>query len=158
MTAASSEDLANLQRRYRKLLNNPERDQQGIFAHHDWAVARLLKLDDVARQKGEYFHKLAITLHHDYSDEYVPLARYMRGEDVPPEVGLKQPADSNRFVAETSFLLGVDRLAKGERDQAKRFFKDCLETGYYEFFVYWWSQAFLERVDDDQWLPWLNPE
>jgi serine/threonine protein kinase len=158
MTAAPDSGLQALQQKYAPLLSQPGRDELGIFAHHDWAVARLLKLDVVAQQRGLDFRNLCRSLPLDIAAMHEPLAAYMSGEidSAIAEARIRTTAQSNRVLAEAYFALAVGQLADGNRAEAKRLFEACISTDYYEFFVYWWSQAFLERVDDDQWLPWLT--
>jgi hypothetical protein len=158
MTTASESDLQALQQKYAPLLSQPGRDEQGTFAHHDWAVARLLTLDSVAKQRGMDFRKLCKTLPLDIAAMHEPVADYMSGEidSATAEARIRGTAQSNRVLAEAYFSLAVGQLADSNRAEAKRLFEACLSTDYYEFFVYWWSQAFLQRVDDDQWLPWLT--
>ena len=153
---ASPEQFLDLQNKYRKLLNDPQRDSRGLFGHHDWAIARILLLDEIATQRGESFREVIMTLNYDYANDFLPLAKYLSGDrTVEPDDIIRGLENSNRLFAENLFLLGVDSLANGNRLQARRHFEDCLATNYYEFFVYWWSQAMLERLDDENWLPWL---
>ena len=114
----------------------------------------MLDLEEIARKRGKDFEILARELELDFAADHIPLAEFMQRKPVSLETAIKA-TQSNRVRAEYFFALGVDRLAVGEREEARAFFQDCLDTGYYEFFVYWWSSLFLNRIDDPNWLPWL---
>ena len=153
---ASEVDLPDLQEKYSDQMSNPDRDQRGVFAHHDLAIARLLKLDkQLIYERAKVLEQFAIELGHDYTHKYISLAQYMQGHPIDPMRDLSSGPGFNRVFVEFYFLLAVDQLASGDRDQAKQFFHKAIDTGYYEFAVYWWSVAMLEKLDDPHWLPWL---
>ncbi|MCA9151551.1 MAG: serine/threonine protein kinase [Planctomycetales bacterium] len=160
MTTATESDLETLQQKYASQLSKPGRDDQGIFAHHDWALARLLKLDAVAKQRSERFRELCDTIPLDIAASHKPIADYMCGrlDLTAAESQIKSATHSNRVLAEAYFAFAIGRLADGDRKEARRLFEACLSTDYYEYFVYWWSIAFLERLEDKTWLPWLTSE
>ena len=154
---ANTDDATALQAKYVPLIMQPDRDNQGIFAHHDWSVARLLDEKAVAQKLGKVFRDICNTLPIEIAAQHGPLADYMIGDidNATAEARIRQLASSNRVLVEAFFALGVGRLAAGERSEAKRLFEASISTGYYEFFVYWWAKAFLEKLDDPNWLPWL---
>jgi serine/threonine protein kinase len=47
------------------------------------------------------------------------------------------------------------RLAEGRRAEAGAFFRRSMDTGVFYFYEYLWSRAFLARIDDPDWLPWV---
>ena len=69
------------------------------------------------------------------------------------------PFDGRRFeVAHGHFLIAIDRLSRGDRTGARQSFQKVIDTNVPRYYVSWWSEAFLERLEDPNWIPWLpNP-
>ncbi len=44
--------IEQMREKYQRLLSEPNRNELGIVAHFDWAIARLLGLRELAKQKG----------------------------------------------------------------------------------------------------------
>ena len=62
-------------------------------------------------------------------------------------------------VAHAHFLVAIANLSIGERGLARKSFQSVLDTKYYRLYVYWWSEVFLERLENRKWLSWLpEPE
>ena len=73
------------------------------------------------------------------------------------EEALLKKADENRFnQCEAHFYIGLRRLGEGKRSEAKACFRRVLETGVFLYEEYIWSRAFLARIDDPAWMPWLE--
>ena len=69
---------------------------------------------------------------------------------------LHEKTGESRFnQCEASFYIGLRRLAEGKRTEAKSSFSRCFQTGVFYFREYTWSRAFLARIDDPDWLPWI---
>jgi tetratricopeptide (TPR) repeat protein len=51
--------------------------------------------------------------------------------------------------------IGLRKLAEGKRADAKVWFMRSIETGLYFYNEYIWCRAFLARIDDPEWLPWV---
>ncbi len=70
---------------------------------------------------------------------------------------LEACSQDREALAHAYFALGVNCLAAGDWDVAKLQFKNVLETDQFPNYVYSWSAAFLQRLEDDpNWLPWLR--
>jgi lipoprotein NlpI len=69
--------------------------------------------------------------------------------------GLQQAGDNHFNQCEAQFYIGLRRLGEGKRQAAKACFKRSLDTGVTVFGEYSWSRAFLARIDDPDWLPWI---
>lgn len=59
-------------------------------------------------------------------------------------------------LAHAYFSLGVNSLAAGDRECARRHFENGVRTDQFPWYGHAWSAAFLQRMQDDpNWLPWL---
>lgn len=155
---AEQADLQGLQTEFKERLEIEHRDRNGLFAHWDWAVARILQLDEIAIQRGQYGERLIQKVDYEFIHEWAPLIHYMARNNDDPTAHLDE-LTSNRVLVEHYFLLGIDQLANGNRIKAAEFFQNAIDTDYYQFFAYWWSVAFLEKLEndpDEEWLPWLK--
>lgn len=76
------------------------------------------------------------------------------------ETELIKIADKNKFnLCEAHFYIGLRRLAKGDRDEAKKCFRLAAETAVFTFWEYMWGRAFLDRMEKNpSWPPWISPE
>jgi tetratricopeptide (TPR) repeat protein len=70
---------------------------------------------------------------------------------------LKRAGNSQFNLCEAYFYIGLARLAEGRRAEAKECFRSSLDTGVFTFYEYSWSRAFLARIDDPDWPPWVPP-
>jgi tetratricopeptide (TPR) repeat protein len=69
---------------------------------------------------------------------------------------LDAAAGSHFLGCEAHFQVGLRRLAEGDRDAAREHFRTSVNTGFFPFFEYHWSRAFLARMDADRtWPPWI---
>ncbi len=67
---------------------------------------------------------------------------------------LKKAGESRYNQCEAYFYSGMRKLAQGKRAEAKACFHHSMATGVF-FIEYIWSRAFLARIDDPDWLPWV---
>ncbi|HLJ95913.1 MAG TPA: protein kinase [Gemmataceae bacterium] len=68
---------------------------------------------------------------------------------------LEKAGDSRYNQCEAHFYIGLRRLAEGKRAEAKTCFRHAMATGIFFYYEYIWSRAFLARMDDPDWLPWV---
>jgi serine/threonine protein kinase len=68
---------------------------------------------------------------------------------------LKKAGENRCNQCETHFYIGLRRLAEGKRLEAKACFRRVLDTGVFLYEEYFWSRAFLARIDDSAWMPWV---
>jgi hypothetical protein len=53
------------------------------------------------------------------------------------------------------FYIGLDKSGEGKREEAKACFRRSMNTGLFINYEYFWSWAFLARIDDPKLLPWI---
>ena len=68
---------------------------------------------------------------------------------------LKKAGESRFNQCEAHFYIGLGKLAEGNRAEAKVYFRRSVDTGIFIYVEYMWSRAFLARIDDPDWLPWM---
>jgi hypothetical protein len=80
------------------------------------------------------------------------------------QVGIMEAKELNRHAGESrlnqceaDFYIGLRELAAGKRSDAKMHFTSAVNTGVFTYLEYWWGRAFLTRIDDPDWMPWLQP-
>jgi hypothetical protein len=57
---------------------------------------------------------------------------------------------------EAKFVIGMRRLAEGDRSGAREFFQKCVATRVLIYWEYLWAGAFLKRMNEDPtWPPWI---
>jgi tetratricopeptide (TPR) repeat protein len=68
---------------------------------------------------------------------------------------LEKAGELRSNQCEAHYYIGLRKLAEGKRTEAKACFKRASETNCYMFPECCWSRAFLARIDDPAWLPWI---
>ena len=68
---------------------------------------------------------------------------------------LKKAGESRSRECDAYFYLGLAKLGEGNRKEAKAYFRRTMNTGMFSDVEYCWSRAFLARIDDPEWLPWV---
>jgi lipoprotein NlpI len=68
---------------------------------------------------------------------------------------LKKAGESRSMQSDAYFYIGLARLGEGNREEAKACFRRCMNSGMFSDVEYCWSRAFLARIDDPEWLPWV---
>jgi lipoprotein NlpI len=64
-------------------------------------------------------------------------------------------AGTSRFnQCEGYFYIGLHKLYKRKRAEAKAWFQKSVDTGVYVYGEYVFSREFLANIDDPNWLPW----
>lgn len=71
---------------------------------------------------------------------------------------LKNAGEHRCNQCEGHFYIGLRRLAEGKRSEAKVRFRHVIDTGVFMYEEYFWSRAFLARIDDPAWMPWVPVE
>ncbi len=135
---------------YKGDLENKSTNSYMIF---DWGVLKLLLDDHAATMYGMRLRDLMRdtpdAVGHDH------LYAFVGGEIGPSE--LRSEIGRNRsFDCMAYFLLGIEALAAGGRAEARKSFEACVRTDYFNFYAYHLSRAFLVRLKDPQWLPWIS--
>ncbi len=69
------------------------------------------------------------------------------------------PEFSDVFKRTSSYYaLGLLAMAEGRKEDSKRLFEACRDTGVHTFFEYHWSHAYLARMEDNpNWPEWIEP-
>lgn len=79
--------------------------------------------------------------------------RVLRGEWNETDV---KSAESPLVRCSGYHTLGLEAMAEGRKDDARRYFQECLDTGVHTFFEYHWSSAFLNRMQrNPNWPDWI---
>jgi lipoprotein NlpI len=68
---------------------------------------------------------------------------------------LKKAGESRTSKCEAYFYMGLAGLGEGKRAEAKTCFRRSINTGMFINVEYFWSRAFLARLDDPDWLLWV---
>jgi tetratricopeptide (TPR) repeat protein len=145
---ASKEDL---QRQCQEMFKNRPRDQQTVQRYSDWIICRLLGETELAEAAAEGFIQGARAMR---KDVWLNVGEFMKGRI--SEDDLIKPFDGRRFeVAHGHFLIAMDRLSRGDRTGACQSFQKVIDTNVPRYYVSWWSEAFLERLEDPNWISWL---
>jgi hypothetical protein len=133
-------------------------EHSGVHLHLDWPVLRMLGVPRsdpsamaVANAMAAGFERCFLE-DEGFGDE---LAQFMRGECTDKDL-LKSSANHRGRMTTANFIIGVDYLAGDKRTLARKHFQAAVDTNFFLYYVYRWSLAFLERVDDPKWLPWLR--
>jgi hypothetical protein len=139
----------------RDMFKKRSRDQKTVQRYNDWTICRLLGESELAEDAVDGFIEGAEALK---KEVWLNHGRFMRGE-----IGAEQlvaACKGRRFeVAHAHFLVAMDYLSQGDRSRAKKSFQSVLDANCCRLFVSWWSEIFLERLEDPNWLPWLpEPE
>jgi serine/threonine protein kinase len=66
-------------------------------------------------------------------------------------------ASVNNSQPKMHYAMGIERIAFGDRDGARRHFEECLKTPFFTSFSRDWAQARLARMDrDPNWPDWIE--
>jgi tetratricopeptide (TPR) repeat protein len=68
---------------------------------------------------------------------------------------LEKAGELRSNQCEAHYYIGLRKLAEGKRTEAKACFTRSFGTNVYIFPECCWSRAFLARIDDPAWLPWI---
>lgn len=85
----------------------------------------------------------------------LPVSRYMCGDRTESVEDLIAYSQTNREITAIAFKIGIEKLSRGKRSEAKRLFERVVEADFYPHPADTWSQRFLTRIHDPKWLPWL---
>lgn len=94
--------------------------------------------------------------------EYWPLARELmayRAGLIGEEELVELAGNSERDKAETYWIIGLRKLAQGDRQGAQANFNKIASSPIYVWSSVMWARAFAERIDKDpNWPDWLSSE
>jgi lipoprotein NlpI len=85
---------------------------------------------------------------------YLDLLAFHAGRIEDAEL-LRKAGEFRYNQCEAHFYIGLGKLAEGKRGEAKACFRRSMDTGIFFFCEYRYSRAFLARIDDPNWLPWI---
>jgi serine/threonine protein kinase len=68
---------------------------------------------------------------------------------------LKRAGENRCNQCEAHCYIGLRRLAEGNRSGARACFRRVLNTPVFLYDEFIWSRAFLARIDDPAWMPWV---
>jgi hypothetical protein len=94
--------------------------------------------------------------------KYWPLGRELMGyraDRVGEQELVELAGDSERDKAEVYWIIGLRKLAQGNREGAKASFNKIASSPMYFWSSVLWARAFAERIDKDpNWPDWLPSE
>jgi hypothetical protein len=92
--------------------------------------------------------------------EFIGRARaYASGENSSEEDFLRAAKGSRSRGSVAHFVIGMTRLADGDRQGAKQHLRQTVDNQGYLFVSYWLSRALLVRLEyDTSWPPWILTE
>lgn len=146
-SVASKTQIAN---DYFRELQIRMRRSSGATLHFDWATLRLLgKSKESLAHLANRFRASNESL--PEMEVYIPIADFMVGA-IPADTLIDKCGARRGALAEALFVAACDSLASGRRVEAESRFQSLVDLHYYLSFATWWSQAFLERLkEDDTW-------
>ena len=122
-----------------------------VLSVFDWTLYRLLNDREGMQRSTKGLRELGRGTD---MRSWVLHADFMDGTEGSADKMLR--ASEDRFsLAYGHYYAAFDALANGDRTTAKRHFEQVLATNQYECHGNMWSKAFLKRIDDPSWLPWL---
>ena len=124
-----------------------------FYLLHDWAALKMLGEQGQAKRVAEILYDSSVD--RNLWAEEVACTDFMRGHQTDPIALLEKCHDSQIFTAYAHFVIAFDSLSRGDRADAEHHFAAAGQTGDFQNSAFWWSRAFLSRVDDPAWLPWL---
>ncbi len=130
------------------------RQSSKFFLFIDWTVAKMLGEDVFAKEIGETLY--ASALRRNLFPEEIACADFMRGTQTDASELVQQCRNSQLFTAYAHWVIGFDRLARGQRQEAEMHFSKIAQTADFQHGLFWWGKAFHSRVKDKTWLPWLD--
>lgn len=153
----SGEDIEEIRAQIVRRLRDPHRPNQDLNGLNDWVLLTLIRAPEDAHDAGVRFRNYLEPrqTEEDIARNLLPVARFMCGDRTETEEELIGHGQTNREIVEIAFWIGIERLSQGKRSEAKRLFERVVETDFYELYDHAWSQAFLKRIHDPKWLPWL---
>jgi serine/threonine protein kinase len=89
---------------------------------------------------------------------YVEALRYLAGE-WDEQRALIAVSPSVIFQSNVHYFMGIERVAYGDRDGARRHFKECVETPSFGSVSRSWARAYLARMArDPNWPDWIEKQ
>ena len=118
----------------------------------DWTVLRMLGENEAASDTVRAFRSSASP----NPDKVAKLADYMDGSNLNEQHLLENCSDMQVYLAYANYIIAIRKLSEGDRQGAKKHFNQVLAARDYQNYFHWWSRAFLTRVCEPKWLPWIE--
>ncbi|MEM7473504.1 MAG: serine/threonine-protein kinase [Planctomycetota bacterium] len=122
----------------------------GVFDATIWC---LLGEDERSWESLNRFRRLAERTNKAVWSEW---SKFLSGRHNDPN-RLLDASDTTFDLAYSHFFIAFKALSENDRALAKKHFRATVSTNRFELFAYYFSEAFLERIDDPDWLPWIDP-
>jgi hypothetical protein len=152
MATLKTHEHQGLASEFRIGLDQRQQGFSGTYLLFDWTVLRMLGEHDGLHEVAQGFRDAYARVPH--REPWVDIADYMLGA-VSPDGLVDRCQQSRAAKSYAHFVVAIDMLAGGDRCAARRHFEACVATHSFTYYSYFWSLAFLDRLDDPQWLPWL---
>jgi hypothetical protein len=128
-------------------------DEGDVFACWDIWALELLGERVKARELGkEYYNQMKEM---KYFERWASLGEFLSGR-IDSAALQEQCGTSGKGRQFANFAIAVRLLAEDDRSGAERHFRETINTNGTYFYTHWWAEAFLQRLSDPDWLPWLR--
>ena len=147
--ATNADQFRELSFKFDKFLRGRFTQENELHLGLNWAVSRLLKMQQNEEACVQRMEKIAIKYESTYMDRlYAPMRQVARGED--PQ-GIEQEArkQSRKQLTGALFALGVDALSRGDKTTARSFLEKCVSEGWYRFYVCHIARGLLAKMNAD---------
>lgn len=150
-------DISSIFSEYEVLL--ADKSDHGLTSLHRWCCFQLLGSPEEAKDHMRGITKFLETqerIGFGVASQILPVARRMSGElQISNDAALKA-CETNHALVHVACWLGIEALTNGRREEAKQLFEQVVATNGYHWNHYRWAELFLERIDDPEWLSWLE--
>ena len=84
------------------------------------------------------------------------MAEYLLGK-LSVEQLLSVLRESRGICSYAHLIIAANKIVEGDRTAAEKHLRESVDSGFYHYYAPNWSKAFLRRIQDPTWLPWLPP-
>jgi hypothetical protein len=149
----------SIQQDFRAQLRHVLGDSAGDVFHIEffWAACRLLGMNEEARKCEREIEARAATYSGTYiGDTMQPIAE-LTARVAAPEILENAAMRSRRSLTYAFFALGIETLARGQKDGAREYFERCARDGVNGFYVCQMSRALTAKLaTDPDWPEWIE--
>jgi serine/threonine protein kinase len=131
-----------------ELLNG---DWPALHEHEKNAHESLLSFRDVLLLLGKKNNAMVAARGQEFTNE-----SKLVNSELSEENFLAKAGTAHTQKVEALYFIGLTRLAAGDRDGAREYFRKALGRRTCWSFCYMWSRMFLSRLDENsEWPPWI---
>ena len=131
-----------------------------LHGMNHWSMMRLLGVDGAEKEAAKFLkfvelqHKEGLPL----ARQLLPTVRKMAGQQGISNDQALDACTDNHGLVHVACWLGIDALANNDRSTARHHFQLAVDTNSQEWTHFRWAEILLHRIEDPDFLPWLNRE